>query len=115
MSIIQEKDQVIIDMNENAKTMLGYDREEVLNRTTKDLNLWVVPGERDKHYRAYKQNRKNHMKRAGAKKREEIDVVINATRVELYREPYILSSVRDITARKQAEEKFKTAFTLSLM
>jgi PAS domain S-box-containing protein len=50
MSIIRERDQVIVEVNENGKTMLGYTREETLGKTTIDLDLWVLPEERDRYY-----------------------------------------------------------------
>lgn len=104
MSIIREQDQVIVDVNENGKTLLGFTREETLGKTTVDLNLWVEPDERDKYYQIYRSNSTiSYEARWRKKNGEEIYVVINATRIELYDEPYILSSVRDITRQKAVE------------
>lgn len=104
MSIIRERDQVIVEVNENGKNMLGYSREETLGKTTVELNLWVEPEERDKYYQIYRRKPTiSYEARWRKKNGEEIYVVINATRVELYDEPHILSSVRDVTAQKAVE------------
>ncbi len=104
MSIIREQDQIIVDVNENGKTMLGFTREETLGKTTVELNLWVDPEERDKYYQIYRRDPNiSYEARWRKKNGEVIYVVINATRVELYDEPYILSSVRDVTRQKAVE------------
>jgi PAS domain S-box-containing protein len=103
MCLAREGDHVIVEVNDKAEAISGYTREEMLGKTTIELNLWIDPEERNKYYQICGSTPAiSYEARWRKKNGEEIYVVINATRVE-YDEPYILSSVRDVTRQKTVE------------
>ena len=99
----------IVDANDMACTMLGYDRGELLALRIHDID----PLMRDQ---AFAENLFGHLERDGAflfesvargKDGGEVPVEINAKQVQLDGRLYLLAIGRDTTERKQAEEKLR--------
>lgn len=93
-----------IEVNQAACQQLGYSREEFLNMRLRDVNLPGYPRDLDSF--------KEKVARQGqgvtesiyvAKGKRVFPVEISAKRITYRGEPMILSMVRDITERKQAE------------
>ncbi len=96
-----------IDVNERACTDLGYSRSELLNMKIFDID----PGQTPENFRSIMVQiqlsnatiiEAIHQRKDGST----FPVEINVTVVELEKS-YIISIVRDITERKQAEEELK--------
>jgi len=97
-----------IEVNDIASQRYGYSRDEFLKLTALDITKREVA-----EVHATPKHRKNlrdkkhlffeavHIKKSG----EEFPVEINSSIVEQYGKPVILSVVRDISNRKQAQEK----------
>jgi PAS domain S-box-containing protein len=114
MAILREADETIEDINENVMTILGISREDVIGKKTTDLNLWVHPEERDKYFEQFRTNDHVSYEAKWRKKSgQEIYVLISAVRISLYDEKFILTSIKDITARMEAEKIFQTVFRSS--
>lgn len=112
----------IVSINKGFTKFTGYQECEVIGKTTSELNIWKEPKERNKFYNTIKLNNsiynfetwfisKNGNHRLG---------LLSATIIEIKGEKHILSTCRDITEHKQAEEaireseeRFKTAFNAS--
>ena len=96
-----------IEVNDIAKTKLGYDSREFLNITMHDIAVGV-PNKVD-HGKELKKN--NHALIEGviaSKDGREFDVEINSHVFSINESPTILSIARDITERKQAEQQLKS-------
>jgi PAS domain S-box-containing protein len=114
MTILREEDAAIEEINENVMDMLGYTRQEVIGKTSLDLNLWVNQEDRARFYEQYKTSNKVSFEAKWRKKNgQEIYVLLSAARIQLYNERFTLTSVKDVTARMQAEKMFQTVFRSS--
>jgi PAS domain S-box-containing protein len=105
------EDGRIMDVNTVAMELYGYTRDELLEMVACDLS---TPSMRDPASSPMEDILKNgmqfqwmHISRNG----REFPVDINARPMELNGEKYILASVRDITANKEAEEAIRKSET----
>jgi PAS domain S-box-containing protein len=99
-------DNTIVDVNDAFLMTFGFNREEIIGRTSYELNLWGRPEERsdwlnmlqgqgrNKYFETRFRTRSDDMK----------DVLIYADLMVFGGEQYILSLIEDITERKRAEE-----------
>jgi PAS domain S-box-containing protein len=114
MAILREDDETVEDVNENVIEMLGISREEIIGKSTAELNLWVYPEERQRYFQQYRKGNKVLFEAKWRKKNgQELYVLISAVRIQLYDELFILTSIKDITQRMQAEKIFQTVFRSS--
>jgi len=114
MIIIDEKDSTIADINKNVTEMLGFTRDEVIGKTALDLRLWVDPEERPKIFKQYeKEGKISYETKLRKKNGQEIYAWVSSVRIRLFDEQFILTSIKDITARLQAEKIFQTVFRSS--
>ena len=96
----------IQEVNDGFTEITGYTRPEVLGHTTLDLHLWVRDEDRTTVINALAQERQarglelQFRKKSGAL----LTGVFSAKVIPLDGQPWILSSISDITERKQAEE-----------
>jgi diguanylate cyclase (GGDEF)-like protein/PAS domain S-box-containing protein len=110
--------------------MMDFAREEVVGRSSLELNFWADPGARVEMVKALRERsgfrdiQTKFVKRGGAI----IWVLISASAIEVEGVPCILSVMQDITAAKEAEalltaatealrlseERYRTAFQTSL-
>ena len=96
---------LIADANQAAVTLTGYTREEMLGKTSVELGL-APPPEREQVIARFQQ--------PGALQSRELSlvtrsgeprvVVVNTVPVQLGGQPYAISTMLDITQRKQAED-----------
>jgi PAS domain S-box-containing protein len=105
VSITSLKDGNIVMTNQAYELMLGYKREEVIGKSSLDLNIWVNPSERDSIVQ--------QLQKTGIVKDFEIQFrtskgdirfgSMSATVIDINNETHILNITRDITTRKQME------------
>ncbi len=95
----------LVDVNEAFVRLSGYTRDEVLGRTPEDLNLWVDPKQRTDGLVMLRSG--GHISDLEARFRTKhgsiLTGMISATLIDIDGQPHVLSSVVDITIRKQAE------------
>jgi PAS domain S-box-containing protein len=96
-----------IDINETALQTLGYRRDEVIGRTPQELRILEGPSERIRVLQELEEQGsvKNLEIRFRGKTGQIFTGLFSAEFIELEGERYMLSLVRDITARKRAEEE----------
>ena len=96
-----------IDVNESFLKRLGFEKEDVLGKTSTDLNIWVNPEERDKIIQIFSE--KKHIKNIEVairtKSGEIIDGLFSADLVDIKNRPLLITMMQDITDRKKTEEK----------
>lgn len=105
------QDGAFVNVNEVFTRLSGYSPEDLLHKSTLDINLWAKPENRQKMVDELKA--RGHfedlesvfIKKDGSR----YTGSIFARTIFIQNEPYVISFIRDITKRKQAEEKLKKA------
>ncbi len=107
ISLNQLSDGLFIDVNQAFVDTQGYSREETLGHTSAELNIWVDPEERNRYTELLHRDSKcsNIEARFRTKSGEVIWGLVSAAVIELDGTPCVMSVRRNITERKQAEEK----------
>jgi PAS domain S-box-containing protein len=106
MVITSLDDDGILDVNEAFAAASGYGREEVLGRSTVELQLWIDAGERDAIREAVlargsvRERPVRFRRRSG----ESAFALVSGEAVELGGRRCALYAVVDVTARKRAED-----------
>ncbi len=105
--ITRISDGHLLSVNDYCLSMLGYTYEEMIGKTTLELDLWVDTAERDKYM--------DLVRKEGAAENYEMALRTKAGRIRigltsarslmLNDEPCLLAVVRDITEMKEAENR----------
>jgi len=109
MSIRTLKEGRFLEVNDAFLKCLGYERDEVIGRTSTELNILTVTGERDRLIKQIQEygsikNRETYFQT----KTGEIKIfLLSADVIEINNESYILGISKDITDRKQMEEALR--------
>jgi PAS domain S-box-containing protein len=106
ITLTRPSDGRIVEVNETFFSITGYDRTEVMGKNTVDLRLWEHDQDRAAAVDALLKTGKVHGKEFSFRKKngEAITGLFSAEIITIDGEKNILSSIGDITARKQAEE-----------
>ncbi len=100
-----------IDVNESFLRIMGYRRQEVIGRTSKEINYWQMPEDRDTFIRQLREHGKisdaeiNFRTKSGEKR----SGLLSAETIELDGQECLLAVTKDITARKDLEQQFRQA------
>nr|WP_236676271.1 PAS domain S-box protein [Chryseolinea lacunae] len=104
--IFRERDMVLVEANSKLEEVSYYKREEVIGRSSTEFNLWMNLDERQlffeelfKHGEAYYEAM--FLKKNG----ESFYGTVASSRINLSGERHIITIVRDITEKKEAEAK----------
>lgn len=122
MSIVETATGRIIEANDGLSRLFGYGREEVIGRTSLELNMWANLADRQvfvekvQRQGAVRESIEHGLKRDGTP----FTCLFSAECIEIDGKSCMLTVVRDITQRLQAEQalreserKFATAFRSS--
>ena len=100
-----------IEVNEVAVREMGYARDEVIGRTTIELGVWVDVAERDRFI--------ERLRATGVVSGLEVEFrrkngqhfwgLLSAARVTVHGRPFTLSTVLDITERRELEARVRQA------
>ena len=107
MSITTYDEGRYIDVNESFLQNSGYTREEIIGRTTTDINLYADPGERARLKQILKEQ--GRIRNAEVRRRVksgEVRVALASSEIiNLDGEQCILTTTNDITDRRRLEEQ----------
>jgi diguanylate cyclase (GGDEF)-like protein/PAS domain S-box-containing protein len=123
ISVTHQQDGRVVDVNQEYLRMFGYEREEVIGRTTQELLIWTDPLDRSRMVEALcKEPVIRDMEFFLQRKNgQRFWVMISGSRIDLDGVPSFLIVLRDISSAKAAsealrasEERYRTAFQTSL-
>ncbi len=109
ININRLSDGMYISINEGFSKITGYNEQEVIGKTSTELNIWSDSKVRAKLVNAlslegYVNNLETKFRMKDGSIR---DGMMSASIIDLDREPHILSITRDITERKLIESELK--------
>ncbi len=95
----------IDDVNEGFTTLTGFDRSEVIGRTTVDLGLWNDSVTREGFVRAVSEQGSVADYPMLLRRRDAttVDCIVAASTLTLDNEPYLISVIRDVTQQRRME------------
>ena len=109
VNINRLSDGMYLEINEGFTRTTGYTKEDVLGKTSLEINIWEDPDDRTKLISGLKND--GHITNMEAKFRLKNGNIIyglmSASVILLKNEPHIISITRDITERKYAEDKIR--------
>ncbi len=107
--IARSSDGQIVDVNPEFLSLTGYEREEVIARTSIELNLWATPEDRKRLGEALDQSEgcRDIELRMRRKSGELFWAELSAASTEIDGDPCILSFIRDISIAKAEEDEIK--------
>lgn len=97
------------DVNDAFLNVIGYSREEVVGKTSLELNLWVSPETRAKIVANLTKDGKSLPMSAQWRRKDGniLDILVQAYIIYINNEKFMLGIVEDITEKKLASEKTK--------
>ncbi len=109
LAITKLEDGKIVDVNEGFNLMLGYSREEIIGKSTVDLNLWVNPNQRNSFLKALNDEKivKNFEVEVRTKSGDILTTLFSGDIIKLNNEPYLISIATNITELKKSEQKLE--------
>ncbi|WP_339886727.1 PAS domain S-box protein [uncultured Flavobacterium sp.] len=109
VTISNIEDKKYIDVNENFLQKSGYTREEIIGKTSIEINIWHNPEDRNRMLSLLNENGyvENMKARFILKNGNVIDGLLSAGLFKINNEQHILTITRDITKLKQAEQDLK--------
>jgi|GEM_PF-2793445 len=119
ININRLSDGLYIEINEGYTQLTGYTRDDVIGKTSLEINIWVNPEDRKKLVLGLRENGiVNNLEAQFRTKNGAIKTCLMSARViDVEGEPCILSITRDLTERlqaelllKESEEKFAKVF-----
>ncbi len=93
----------ILDVNTSFLNLFGYSREDVIGRTSAELQIWANPADRDRTIHALQQRSTELDIQFRIRSGEVREGMVSFEKIELQREACLISMIFDITTRKQAE------------
>jgi PAS domain S-box-containing protein len=105
--INRQSDGIYLDVNEGFEAVTGYSREDVIGKSSDDLNIWANPADNTRLGNMLDAlGEINNLEAPFRMKDGQIKIgLMSARLIQIENEPCILSITRDITELKQAEQE----------
>ncbi|WP_366183759.1 PAS domain S-box protein [Flavobacterium ovatum] len=118
VTISQIEDGIYVDVNENFIQISGYSQEEIIGKTSTDINIWHDLEDRNRMVSKLKECGKveNFEAQFTLKNGRIIEGLLSGALITINNKPHILTITRDITEFKLTEQAYKeTAANLRSM
>ena len=109
IAITRLRDGLFLEVNDNFTCITGYTREEVINHTSTEINIWAKAEDRTRMVQILKEKGKVQNEEFEFRmKSGEIRVwLFSGEQIDIGGEPCIISMTIDITERKQMEQQLQ--------
>jgi diguanylate cyclase (GGDEF)-like protein/PAS domain S-box-containing protein len=109
INITRLSDGMYLDVNKAFLDVIGYERHEVIGRTSLELNIWADPRDRANVVEILRQNShcRDYEAQFRKKNGETFWGLMSASQIELDGVPCLLTMTRDISNAKLAEDKIR--------
>ena len=99
----------LIEVNDTFVNVTGFSRAEAIGRTTIELGLWIDPPDREEEMETVRHRGqvRNAEYRFRLRDGTEIVGLLSAERLEIGGESFALTTIQNITERKQAEDALR--------
>jgi PAS domain S-box-containing protein len=96
-----------LDVNDAWERVAGYPREEVIGRTTLELQVWAETKDREELRRLIAAGRPVSAREARFRRKDGalLETLLSVERIGFGGEPCLISTIIDITGQKQAQQK----------
>lgn len=120
--LVNANSQIVIEINRSFTDFFGYQPEDIIGRTAVEAGLWHDPSKRDGVIEQIRQEHRLSGVEIDFRTRDGriATCEVSSSFFTVNRQPCVLSTFKDVTARKQAEaalraseEKFSRAFRAS--
>jgi len=103
------EDGLYIDINDGFTSVIGYSRQEVIGKSSLELNIWKNPKDRDRLVSKLKKDGVvENLEAVFRRKNGKLSIGLMSARIiTLHDEDVILSITRDITKLKRAEKALR--------
>ncbi len=109
IAITRLSDGVFIEINKGFTDLNGFTRDEVIGKSSRDINIWYDPADRDRLIAGLKD--RGHVTNLEARFRQKDGQVwaglMSASIIVLGAEPHILTLTRDVEDWKKAEQDLR--------
>lgn len=108
--VVRESDLMVADVNQRIVSVLGFEKDEVIGRSAREMDLFLTEEERQKFIRGY--HSEGYIEHECSWKRKDgriIQVMITGIRIDIEGQHYRMSVVRDITEIRQVEREKELA------
>jgi PAS domain S-box-containing protein len=108
--LTRASDGRILEVNDGFETITGYSTGDAVGNTTLVLHLWASEQDRAVVFDELSQGKPVHQRQFEFRKKsgEAFTGLFSAETITIHDEPWILSSISDITQRIQAQEQINT-------
>ena len=109
LAITKMEDDEIVNVNEGFLLTLGYTREDVIGKTTINLNIWVDPDERNRFLNVLKEKKraKEVEVQIRTKSGQILPTLFSGEIIKLNNELHLITIATDITELKKSEKKLE--------
>ncbi|UFS68808.1 PAS domain S-box protein [Geomonas sp. RF6] len=114
LSLTRLTDGLILEVNPSYLSMSGYSREEVVGKTTLEIDLWIDPGLRGEMTRQIRENGEAVNMEVSFKRKDGsiLETLLSARPIDVFGERCLLVAARDISERKLLEEKLRQSLKM---
>ncbi len=108
---INKFDGTYVEINEGFTALTGYTEDDVLGRTSEEIDIWAVPEDREKLTKALREQGicRNLQSNFRCKDGSIKTGIMSSNIIKIEYEPHILSITRDITDRLSLERQINEA------
>jgi len=109
INLTRLSDGVYLEVNEGAERLSGYKAEEMIGRSTINLNIWADPADRERLGAILLRDGKFENEEIMAKVKDGtlVPAIVSSRLITINGETCVLSFTRDIREQKRAEEEIR--------